>query len=352
MNKSDLERAVSARVIEPHQLEPLWAFLSKTPADAEAEAFVGAEGEEQLKFVRSFGDVFIAIGVVLFIVASFVFAGKGPLLMFPLAACVVLSEWLVRVRRLALPGIVLLIGILVLAAFAYPVAEGSASNKAHGFREAMEQEGGYLRLIVAIVAAVLFYVRYRMPFTLLPIALCTGVLLAILLGDDVRVMSIVVLAFGVAVFAMAMWFDRQDRGRIGRLSDCGFWLHLCAAPAITHGFVTLIAAAMGLKTNSDVKMNVLLLLFFAGLVLVALWVDRRALLVSSFTYVIGALANLSDVAGSSSQGAMAFLLAGFGLLVVVLGVYWKSIRSALFARYSHVPLANWVPAFTAPAVSS
>jgi hypothetical protein len=349
VNKSDLERAVSARVIEPHQLEPLWAFLNPASTDAPAEAFIGAEGEEQLKFVRSFGDVFIAIGIVLFVVASFAFAGKGLMLLFPLAACVVLSEWLVRQRRLALPGIVLLIGILFLVAFAYPSVADVPANRSHSFRESMEHEGGYLRIIVAIVAGVLFYVRYGMPFTLFPIALCSGALVMTLVGENATVLSLFALVLGLAVFAVAMWFDRQDRNRTGRLSDCGFWLHLCAAPAITHGFVFLIGGGIGPKASGGAIMSVLLLLFFAGLMVVALWVDRRALLVSSFAYVIGALVELSNSVGVSSQSSMAFVLAGFGLLVVVLGVYWKSIRSRLFARYSNAPLAQWVPSFAAPA---
>jgi len=60
----DLETAAEQGLLTPEQVGPLFKFLA-TRASAPDAALVGVEGEEQLRFLRSFGDVFVSIGVVL-----------------------------------------------------------------------------------------------------------------------------------------------------------------------------------------------------------------------------------------------------------------------------------------------
>ncbi len=65
--------------------------------------------EEPLKFIRSFGDVFITLGVVILVIAINMLPLSGYLYLIPVLGFVLVAEWLVRVRRLALPGIAILI---------------------------------------------------------------------------------------------------------------------------------------------------------------------------------------------------------------------------------------------------
>jgi hypothetical protein len=145
-----------------------------------------------------------------------------------------------------------------------------------------------------------------------------------------------------------MWFDRQDRVRAGRLSDCGFWLHILAAPLITHGFVSLLGLSAK-SSGSELGPSLALIAFFGVMCAVALFIDRRALLVSAFTYVIGAVIQLVNVASGAGAQASLIVAGLFGLFVILLGVYWHSLRAKLFSRLAHSAPAQWVPAFRASA---
>lgn len=98
---------------------------------------------------------------------------------------------------------------------------------------------------------------------------------------------------------------------------------------------------------NDLMPSVLLLGFFGAMCAVALFIDRRALLVSAFTYVIGAMIQLMNIVGGSGAHGTLIVAGVFGLFVILLGVYWHALRTRLFARFSNAPLARWVPTFRA-----
>ena len=87
-------------------------------------------------------------------------------------------------------------------------------------------------------------------------------------------------ALGLAIFALAMWFDSSDLKRQTRRTDIAFWLHLLAAPIIVHPILLSV-------TGSDAPLGAALqvILVFVCLAVVALVVDRRAILVSSLSYL-------------------------------------------------------------------
>ena len=60
-DRSALEAAASAGVINTEQVGPLYDFLVSHAAGVKP-----ASGEEDLRFIRNFHDVFLAIGIVLF----------------------------------------------------------------------------------------------------------------------------------------------------------------------------------------------------------------------------------------------------------------------------------------------
>ncbi len=342
-----LRSAAANGIITPAQLDQLLQSARAATPRANDDALVGSEGDEQLRFIRSFGDIFIAIGVALALGALGIGLGKWN----AAAGCAVtillgatLAEWLVRKRRLALPGMVLALGMTIAGGFFLPALLGYENKNATNTPTVLAAGLG------AFAVATAFYWRHKLPFAL---TLIGGTLVLTLIwasGIKMENRGGLILLAGLLAFAFAMWFDRQDRARVGRLADCGFWLHILAAPLLTHGFVSLLGFTMTMRDSvNDLLPSLLLLGFFGAMCAVALFIDRRALLVSAFTYVIGAMIQLMKmVGGSGAHGAL--IVAGvFGLFVILLGVYWHSLRATLFARFSATPLASWVPPFRASA---
>jgi hypothetical protein len=343
-----LRDAATRGIITPEQLEALLLGADAAPTIQHTPAtdpLVGNEGDEQLRFVRSFGDIFIAIGVALALGALGFGAGTLNATVGSLVTIVAgfgLAEWLVRQRRLALPGIVAAIGVTVAGAVLLPSLLGFDKVFVRDFPGVIYLGGG------AAVMAALFYWRHRLPFALLLIG---GALVAMVLpksGTDMRALGGLTLLCGLAAFAAAMLFDRKDRARTGRLSDCGFWLHILAAPLITHGFVMLMELSkVDSRSSTNIVPSLLLIGFFVVLCAVALFVDRRALLVSAFTYIIAAISQVIKMIGGDGSFGPLSVVGLFGVFVIVLGVYWHSLREKVFANMSGSALAQWVPAFRA-----
>ena len=134
---------------------------------------------------------------------------------------------------------------------------------------------------------------------------------------------------GLAVFAYAMRWDMSDRARETRRSDVAFWLHLLAAPMIAHPVFNWLGVAEGSEIGAGSVAGVLLIYVAMGLV--ALAVDRRALLVSALAYVLIALTWLFDEFGAVELNvALTALVIGSALLT--LSAFWTPIRSALVER--------------------
>ena len=321
LSKQQLHQAAAQGIISQQQLNALIAF-SKTTASS-------ANGEEQLRFVRGFGDIFIALGIVL-VAVSFNFIGLGgyyyiiPILLFILSA-----EWLVRVRRLSLPGIAILICIIE---FVYSL-----------FSEfGMEKSFYNLGLITA--TSLLFYLRYRMPFSMLPAVGSVIMMLIYTIGIDILQQPYVLSIMGLIVFTLAMWFDARDTKRQNYLSDTAFWLHLLAAPLIAHGIMIVIVTAEPTSLLAAYR-NMLIIGFFLLFFTIALFVDRRALLISSTAYALYAITQLAEGQFADMQSMIAFVFMGFGIFVVLFGTYWYKARSITFRWLANTAIARYVPHF-------
>jgi hypothetical protein len=112
----------------------------------------------------------------------------------------------------------------------------------------------------------------------------------------------------------------SDRRRLTRRTDIAFWLHLLAAPMIVH---PIIAEWAPLYDRTPANSGVILALFLI-LGIVALIIDRRALLVSSLSYLIYAAYALL-AATSQAYGAAPAVLA-VGSIVLLLSVAWRPLR--------------------------
>ena len=120
-----------------------------------------------------------------------------------------------------------------------------------------------------------------------------------------------------------MRWDTSDRERITRRSDVAFWLHLLAAPMIAHPVFALLGVTDG--DNLGVGAAVGVLAVYVAFGLVALAIDRRAMLVSALIYVLWALASLFREFGAVELNfALTALVIGSALLS--LSAFWLPIR--------------------------
>lgn len=325
ISKATLQKAAEQNIIDSRQVEPLYLFIQNQELDAQSD-----NREEPLKFIRSFGDVFIALGVILLVFAIKMLGLSGYYYLIPVVGFIAIAEWLVRIRRLALPGITILLAILFFV------------NKAIAFDH---DNATLFGLGLLGLTSLLFYLRYRMPFSLLPLAIALVAMMINQIGLDVINHPVIFVGLGLLVFVAAMWFDTRDTKRLSHISDSAFWLHLLAAPLIVHG----VMASMLFSDQpwiQSMNKEVLIVLFFTLFFLVALLIDRRAMLISTQLYVIYALTQLLQDQLSSTQNIMIYVLMALGLFVIFFGTYWYKTRQLIFGSLSGSLISRYVPDLT------
>src|SRR5690606_25723805 len=108
-----------------------------------------------------------------------------------------------------------------------------------------------------------------------------------------------------------------------------FWLHLLAAPMIAHPLFHWLGVTRG--ENIGISSVIGVLAVYVALGVVALAVDRRALLVSALAYVLAALTWLFDRFGAVELNvALTALVIGSALLT--LSAFWTPIRRSIVVR--------------------
>ncbi|WP_326523983.1 hypothetical protein [Sphingomonas sp.] len=295
--------------------------------------------EEHFRLLTGFNDIFVAIASALLLSAL---AWIGGSVWTPLGGVAVavgawgLAEYFTRIRRMALPSILLLLAFVggvagaligVIAEYNRPLElwiDSMDGNRQMQFAAV----GGIAAAIAAVTAgaAWLHWRRFMVPITVAAGAVAVaGVVMALVLGlvpGADRAVYPLVLATGVAMFAFAMRWDMSDRERRTRRSDVAFWLHLAAAPMIAHSVFHMLGVfdhAIGTGTA------VLVLVLYVAFACVALAVDRRALLVSSLAYVLFALVSLFRTAGAVELSA-AFTGLVIGSALLLLSAFWHRAR--------------------------
>jgi len=363
----DLEAAVAEGVLTQAQLDALRTFVSSRRASAERA------DDERFRFMRGFNDFFFAVGIVLFGAGITFFAGTSAFKNI-LAAAVIwaLAEFLVRRMRLVLPGILL---VSLFAFFAFRLAQLNWASLAHftglplrltpGFPtrpnpvlDSFEPIAITVKALAAALAATLFYLRFQLPFALLVIAGCLVLFLSMLFGPvlfpDTSAYPLILLLCGLGVFTVAMYYDLSDRTRTTRLADCAFWLHLLAAPLIVHSLIRLLlsgpagadasAGPFGLSMTTASAVTIFVIV--ALLTMVAILIDRRALLVSALIYLgvaIGYALASAIRAGTDSDVSVFFAtLVILGATVLILGAGWQPLRR-VFLRLVPTAFVNRLP---------
>jgi len=331
-SEQDLRDAVSAGAISEEAADALRSHVAQSRA-------MPAADEENFRLVNSFNDIFVTIAAVLLLVAmagigGFLAPGVGGLLVA--ASAWGMAEFFTRKRRMALPSIVLLLSFV-----------GGLLTGLSGFSGAMlgyrlSDRSSVLILAATLIAgaigAWLHWRRFRVPITIAAAAASVAgcviaLILAVFAPQDGSawpglILPLVFVA-GLAVFAYAMWWDMGDRTRQTRRSDVAFWLHLLAAPMIAHPLFQWLGVLNGETVGVGGALLVLLVYLVFGLV--ALAVDRRALLVSALGYVLYALGSLFGAFGVVELSvALTALVIGSALLM--LSALWPNIRTAVVDR--------------------
>ncbi|MFO1032884.1 MAG: hypothetical protein U1E15_01915 [Hyphomicrobiales bacterium] len=322
----DLSDAVAAGIIDAATADRLAAFLAQREAPTSSE-------DEQLRLVSGFGDIFVAIGLVLFLGALFFLTLDASLVMPAVATALAswgLAELFTGIRRQALPSILLLLtfaGSVFLVAVKLIDGSGSVALSA-GFGDAAALAGGGL---ITCLAVALHWWRFHVPITIAAAcAAAAAALLGVISIANPGIMTafsgLIFLPLGLAIFALAMRFDSSDRERRTRRTDMAFWLHALAAPMVVHPVMQNITHG----TGSGGAAVLLTFAAFLLLGLVALTVDRRAMLVSSLIYLGYAIYTVLRAGNALPTTSLAVLLVG--AVVLGLSFAWRPLRAALLAR--------------------
>lgn len=362
-SEDDINSAVSAGALSAEAAESFRAHMSKVRE-------LPRGSEENFRLINSFNDIFVAIGVVILLLAvgaigqaiagafvpvedffAFMDGNTSPTneemdawnaqreLRDALQACLAglfvagtawpLSEFFTRRRRMALPSIILLlafVGGVFAALFGAGMALGASGN---------DELGAVTVIVAGLLAALAGLVHWRRFMVPITVAAAVGIavislLISILAFAQIEAdepgFLIPVLLAGIGVFAFAMRWDVSDRERTSRRSDVAFWLHLLAAPMIAHPIFALLGVTEGDDLGIGAAIGVLGVYVVFGLV--ALAVDRRALLVSALAYVLFALAALFEEFGAVELTfALTALVIGSALLS--LSAFWLPIRKGV-----------------------
>jgi len=343
---SDLEAAVAAGALSPEAAASLRSFVDGSRATP-------AVDEEHFRLLTGFNDIFVGIAAAILLLAvgwigyyvppNIEVDGPSPFMgLFVAVTAWGLAEFFTRKRRMALPSIILLLafvaGVAATTVFGTVGIVGTEPFDDNGAAFTSLLSAG---AAMGALAAWLHWRRFRVPITVAAgaaaaVAVVLGLIAAALIGDG-RDMSEAqaqqiqamlegsALVLGIGVFLFAMWWDSSDPRRETRRSDVAFWLHLLSAPLIVHPVFSLLGLTEGTATTLD---GIAVILLYVGLGLVALAIDRRAMLVSALAYVLYALNSLFETYGVVELNvALTALIIGSALLL--LSAFWHNARRAV-----------------------
>lgn len=323
MNAAQIEKALEAGIISEAQAKAMRAELPTSNENSQ----IG--NEEDMRFLRSFSDVFIAIGLVLLGLGCAGLVGLlgGGLWNWAAAgASFALAFYFGRKRRAHLPTLILALAYLIF------VQAGAA---------ALFETSGIIAAIVTLVAMGVFYTVIRLPFCIALIAIAALYLVfAVLrsLSPELLTQATgpILMICGGVIFIIALIYDSRDLHRTTRFSDNAFWLHFLAAPLIIHGLAIgaikgKIERLFGVVPYIEVtQIEAVTILIMVGVItLVGLAINRRALIVSSLGYAGFALVFLMNGMGLKAGGMIVATLILLGLSIVLLGAVWHETRNFL-----------------------
>ncbi len=335
-----------AGIISPEQALELSRFIAARQSP-DADQLTDADAES-VRFARGFHDVFLTIGLVILMVGVVYSTGivAGGFAGFLGAGVAwLLSEYYARARKLVLPSIALGIGFTLMFAFAAGMLAEMMLNDEHQSPDDWLSWSGLIVALAGLAASGGFLARFRLPFATGMVAVSATVTLAAIIAVAApnmleQLMRPLFFVAGATIFCAAMIYDLSDPKRNTLRADNAFWLHLAAGPLIVHSVV-------GAITGDDVDITfvqaamILAVLFVLGVV--ALIIDRRAMLVAGLAYLGIAIAVLVREAQVDTGSVFAITLLFLGAAVVVLGTGWRSARCAIVETLVPANLRDHLP---------
>lgn len=353
-----LEKARDHGLLKSSQVQPLYDYLMKDPQEA------SLHDPEELHFIRGFHDIFISIGIAILAVgfavgATFLFKDQILETIITYGGLMglswLLAEWLTKQLRLALPSLLLAVGfslssLLTGDAILTLMLDHSKSvllpKGVFGWQNSHFEYVGLLAVLFAIGSTIGYYLRFKVPITpALIMAGCVGLVLYLVGSFDMALlidyMPLWLLIIGLSCLGVAMMFDMRDPKRLTLDSDKAFWLHLVAAPLLVHACLSSFAS------NSENGLaSLITILLVVGLGLIALIIDRRAMLASALGYLGYAISQLLNHIQLEEAGIFALTLLLLGLFVLMLGSGWPRLRRLVMAPMANTALAKRLPPVT------
>jgi len=347
-DRTDLRAAVGAGILSADQAARLEAFLTSRKFDGHEED-TGAGGMENLRFLANFNDVFITMGLfILFLgISALLGVMAAPAMVengFNIAAALVylvpmagltvlLMEYFCKKRRLLLPSMFLTLVLTGLGAALAATVQGAMM----GLEDFTEPSFtsmlkiwnfGIGSALGGLVAGILVYWRYRLPFALAVIAVLVAVVFYALTFREGNTGALIggsaIFVMGLATLGAAIWYDMKDPERVRKASDNAFWLHLAAAPQVIYGLNGIVTGSVSSSGSGAGGITMLIALVVLGTLSLAL--NRRALIAASLLTFTAALSNVLDGSGFDGFSIFALVTILIGGGVVLLGAGWKTAR--------------------------
>lgn len=333
LTRAMLDEAASQGLLDQSQAGRLWQFL------AEREAHT--PGFKPAHILYYLGGL-IAIGAMtLFMTLGWqTFGGSG--LMFIslcyLAAAVGSVEWL-RARGLELPAGVLAAFAVVLVplavyGFQHVIGLWPADHAGSGYRDyhyMVDWRWVFMELATLAAGVVLLW-RYRMPFTVMPVAVTLWYMSMdvtdMLLGGHgffSQEGKLISALFGIAMTLLALWVDLRNRSG----KDYAFWLYIW-------GVLTFWGALSAMDAGSELG-KLLYCLINVAMIGVGAALSRRVFAVLGGFGLAGYLGHLSYTVFRDSL-LFPIALTAIGIGIIGAGVFWQRREAAIGAS-----LRQWLP---------
>ena len=317
-DEEDLAAAVAAGVVPVDVAEAFTGFVATRRGPA------ARADEEEVRFVTSFNDIFVTLGIGLVTGAIALLVGRHSIGWAAAGIAVAawgLAELFSRRWLMAFPSIVLAgIGVVASAIAAFGALEP---------RLAAEGVTMLAGAVVALAVGFAHWRRFGVPISVAAATAAAGA--AVLALVDLAAPTVmrnhsdaVILPLGLLAFVLAMWWDASDRERRTRRTDVAFWLHILAAPAIVHPLVSAAGIQLGDLGAGQAAFVVVL---FAFLAVVALVIDRRALLVSGLLYLGVSIAVLLKRSAWNAMHGEGVTLGIVGAVILLLAIGWRPLRA-------------------------
>ena len=334
MKKQDLlDEALSRGILSAEQRKQL----------ADLEGQEANDNDERIKPVGTMNEIFVTFGVMLLTNALGGLIGlavnKNVMLASILAAGVswLIALWFHQRKRFRLPIIYSVISASVSATTAafFGLDVGDAEGGARLgdiFDKGVPLEVVLTTLGVGLAVLAAGAARFRIPFLMLPIAVLFTLMVTVIArhGDGDTSWRLLLGGCGLAILAVAIFFDLKDPKRVTRWSDFAFWSYVVGSPLFVHSLFLSLLIQDEMKGWLN---NPLLWMAMAALAIavtfVGLLLNRRALILSTLIYVSIVIFRIF---ASLSVGAPATLLLIttliIGLYVTALGSRWTRVRAA------------------------